>query len=179
MATPVHIFTSGDEAELFLNGKSLGRKKKAAFEYRLRFDEVVYQPGELKVVAYKDGKQWATDLVNTSDEAAMLTMRADRKNIKADGNDLSFITVEIHDKNGNPVPDAHHTISFSLDGAAAIIATDNGDPASLVSFASTAREAYFGLALAVVQAGRQAGKARIYARSPGLKTATLELNIEK
>ena len=64
--TPVHVFTSGDEAELFLNGKSLGRKKKGAYEYRLRWDDVVYQPGTLKVVAYKNGKIWATDEVKTA-----------------------------------------------------------------------------------------------------------------
>ena len=64
--TPVHVYTSGDEAELFLDGKSLGRKKKGPFEYRLRWDDVVYQPGELSVVAYRDGKEWARDRVKTT-----------------------------------------------------------------------------------------------------------------
>ena len=74
--TPVHVYTSGDEAELFLNGKSLGRKKKAQFEYRLRWDDVVYEPGELRVVAYKDGKQWATDSVKTAGAASKLLLDA-------------------------------------------------------------------------------------------------------
>ncbi|MFO1489236.1 MAG: beta-galactosidase GalB, partial [Verrucomicrobiota bacterium] len=77
--TPVHVYTSGDEAELFLNGKSLGRKKKGPLEYRLRWNDVVYQPGELKVVAYKNGRRWATDSVKTTGAATQLGLRPDRK----------------------------------------------------------------------------------------------------
>ena len=83
--TPVHVYTSGDEAELFLNGKSLGRKKKGRYEYRLRWDDVVYQPGELKVVAYKKGKNWARDAVKTTGPATQLTLTADRPTLHADG----------------------------------------------------------------------------------------------
>src|SRR5205085_999185 len=89
--TPVHVYTSGDEAELFLNGRSLGRKKKAALEYRLRWDDVKYEPGELRVVAYKNGKRWAEDVMKTTGPASRLLMKADHANIKADGQDLSFI----------------------------------------------------------------------------------------
>jgi beta-galactosidase len=90
--TPVHVYTSGDEAELFLNGRSLGRKKRAQFEYRLRWDEVKYEPGELRVVAYKNGRVWAEDKMKTSGAAAKLTLKADHARIKADGQDLSFVT---------------------------------------------------------------------------------------
>ncbi|HEY6502443.1 MAG TPA: beta-galactosidase GalB, partial [Chitinophagaceae bacterium] len=83
--TPVHVFTSGDEAELFLNGRSLGKKKKTAFEYRLRWDDVKYEPGEVKVIAYKNGKKWAEQTVRTTDDAAQLKITADRNTIKADG----------------------------------------------------------------------------------------------
>src|SRR5216684_5026675 len=85
--TPVHVYTSGDEAELFLNGRSLGRKKKAQNEYRLRWDDVKYEPGELKVVAYKNGKQWAAEVVKTTGAAVALTMKADRSRISAEGSD--------------------------------------------------------------------------------------------
>ncbi|HKO80703.1 MAG TPA: beta-galactosidase GalB, partial [Chitinophagaceae bacterium] len=95
--TPVHVFTSGDEAELFLNGRSLGKKKKAAFEYRLRWDAIKYQPGELKVIAYKNGKKWAEQKVQTTGEATQLMVSADRNIINADGEDLSFITVKVAD----------------------------------------------------------------------------------
>ena len=96
--TPVHVFTSGDEAELFLNGKSLGKKKKGQYEYRLRWDDIVYEPGELKAVAYKNGKKWAEEVVKTTGEAVKLQAIADRNEINADGKDLSFISVQIADK---------------------------------------------------------------------------------
>src|SRR5262249_31089833 len=93
--TPVHVYTSGDEAELFLNGKSLGRKRKDRYEYRLRWDDVKYQPGELRLVAYKNGKRWAEDTVKPTGAAARLAMKPDRASIRADGEDLSFVTVII------------------------------------------------------------------------------------
>ena len=102
--TPVHVYTSGDEAELFLNGKSLGRKKKAPLEYRLRWDDVVYQPGELRVQAFKKGKEWAQDVRVTSGPASEIKLSADRDTLQADGQDLCFITAAILDKNGHTVP---------------------------------------------------------------------------
>ena len=96
--TPVHIFTSGDEAELFLNGKSLGKQKKAQYEYRLRWDSVIYEPGELKAVAYKNGIKWAEDVVKTTGEASKIELTTDRATINADGKDLSFVTVRVADK---------------------------------------------------------------------------------
>jgi len=174
--TPVHVFTSGDEAELFLNGHSLGKKKKAVFEYRLRWDDVKYEPGELKVIAYKNGKQWAEQIVRTTDKAAQLIISADHSVINADGDDLSFITVKIADKNGFVVPDAGNKVSFTIEGPGEIIATDNGDPASLVSFASKEREAYFGLVLAIVRSEKgKPGTIKINASSGGLKMATVEI----
>src|SRR3989442_3235447 len=95
--TPVHVYTSGDEAELFLNGKSLGRKKKGQYEYRLRWDDVTYEPGELKVVAYRDGQKWAEDVMKTTGGATKVTIRPDRDKIAADAQDLSFVTVTIAD----------------------------------------------------------------------------------
>ena len=174
--TPVHVFTSGDEAELFLNGRSLGKKKKAAFEYRLRWDEVKYETGELKVIAYKSGKQWAEQIVSTTGNAAQLIVTADRNVINADGEDLSFITVNVADKNGSRVPDANNKVNFIIAGPGEIVATDNGDPASLVSFASKEREAYFGLVLAVVRSKKgKTGTIKITASSDGLKIATAEI----
>src|SRR5206468_500463 len=98
--TPVHVYTSGDEAELFLNGKSLGRKKKGPYQYRLRWNDVVYEPGELRVVAYKNGQPWAEDVVKTTGPAAQVMLKSDRDAITADGQDLSFVTVSIADKDG-------------------------------------------------------------------------------
>lgn len=150
--TPVHVFTSGDEAELFLNGKSLGKKKKAQYEYRLRWDDVKYEPGELKVVAYKNGKKWAGDLVKTTGSPKKLAAAADRNSIVSDGKDLAFVTISIVDEDGNVVPRSNNTITFSIEGPGEIVATDNGDPTDMTSFAATERRAFNGLCLVIVRA---------------------------
>jgi beta-galactosidase len=178
--TPVHVFTSGDEAELFLNGKSLGKKKKGQYEYRLRWDEVEYQPGELKVVAYKEGREWATDVMQTAGPAARLLAQADRSTIAADGRDLSFVTLTIVDGNDVPVPRSQNRIRFSVAGPGEIVATDNGDPTSFESFQSEERNAFNGLCLAILRARPgQAGTITLKAQSEGLKEAVVALHSEK
>lgn len=154
--TPVHVYTSGDEVELFLNGKSLGRKKKAPLEYRIRFDDVVYQPGELKAVAYKNGKEWATETLKTTGAATQLLLNADRNAIRADGQDLSFVTATVADKEGNLVPGSHPKLTFSISGPGEIVATDNGDATDHTTFSSPERNAFNGLALAIVRAKQTA-----------------------
>ncbi len=172
--TPVHIYTSGDEAELFLNGKSLGRKKRGAFEYRLRWDDVVYQPGELRVVAYKNGKKWAEDTVKTTDAVSMISMGADHSGIKADGSDLSFITVKVTDKNGLMVPRSNNRIKFEISGPGEIIAVDNGDATDHDSFQATNRRAYNGMALVIVRSIKgKSGKISLKASSDGLEGSVI------
>jgi beta-galactosidase len=174
--TPVHVFTSGDEAELFLNGKSLGRKTKGPYEYRLRWDDVTYEPGELKVVAYKQGKEWATDVRKTAGGPARLLLQADRTTIAADGLDLAFVTITVADKDSIPVPRARNRIRFSLDGPGEIVATDNGDPTSFESFQSKERSAFNGLCLAIVRAQPgHAGAITLKAISESLQEATITL----
>ncbi|SPE62790.1 Glycoside hydrolase family 2 sugar binding [Verrucomicrobia bacterium] len=173
--TPVHVYTSGDEAELFLNGQSLGRKRKAAYEYRLRWDDVTYQPGELKVVAYKSGKKWAQDSVRTAGPAARLTLQPDRDSIRADGHDLSYVALSILDKNGQLVPRAKNRVSFTLRGPGEITATDNGDPTSFEPFQAHERNAWNGLCLVIVRATSPGGPIVLEASSPGLPTAQTKL----
>jgi beta-galactosidase len=173
--TPVHVYTSGDEAELFLNGRSLGKKKKGHFEYRLQWDDVTYQPGELKVVAYKNGKKWATDTMKTAGPATKLVLSADHSTIKADGRDLSYVTVKIADKSGLLVPRSKNRISFSITGPAEIIATDNGNAIDLESFQSKERNAYNGLALAIVRSTGEPGQLILKADSPGLQAAEVKI----
>ncbi|HEY1201513.1 MAG TPA: DUF4982 domain-containing protein [Niastella sp.] len=168
--TPVHVFTSGDEAELFLNNRSLGRKKKGQYEYRLRWDSVIYEPGTLRVLTYKNGKPWAADTVKTAGAAATLQLKADRSVINANGEDLSFITLRITDANGNLAPEADNNIIFSITGPGEIVATDNGDAADLVSFASHERKAFKGMALVIVRATRT-GNITITASTNGLAGA--------
>ncbi len=174
--TPVHVFTSGDEAELFLNGKSLGRKKKAPYEYRLRWDSVQYQPGELKVAAYKNDKKWAENVVKTTGEPAKLFASADRTVIHADGKDLAFIIVQVTDKDGLVVPRSNNLIEFSIEGPCEIVATDNGDPSSMISFASHKREAFNGLCLVIVKAkAGQKGDIIVTAKSGGIQGAKVTI----
>jgi beta-galactosidase len=150
--TPVHVFTSGDEGELFLNGKSLGRKRKGPHEYRLRWDDVIYEPGTLEVVSYKKGVQWANDAVRTAGAAAALDARPDRAAITADGADLAFVTVRVVDRNGVLVPRARNLLRFAIEGPGEIVATDNGDATSFVPFQSHQRGVFNGLALVIVRA---------------------------
>jgi beta-galactosidase len=172
--TPVHVFTSGDEAELFLNGKSLGRKKKGQYEYRLRWDDVKYEPGELKVVAYKNGETWAEDVVKTTEEPARLEASADCDEIRADGKDLAFITLRVTYKNGLTVPTANNPIKFEIEGSGEIVATDNGDPTNFVPFTSHEREAFSGLALVIIRSKPgDSGSITVRAKSPGLKEARI------
>ena len=170
--TPVQVYTSGNEAELFLNGKSLGRKKKAEFEYRLRWDDAVYEPGGLRVVAYKDGKQWATDSVKTAGPASKLILAPDRSIIANDGKDLSFVTLTIADKSAQQVPRSMNMIHFDVSGPGDIVATDNGDPTDMTVFRSKDRQAFNGMALAIIRAKRgQSGQITVIARSEGLEEA--------
>jgi len=178
--TPVHVYTSGDSAELFLNGVSLGRKTKGRFEYRLRWDDVVYQPGELKVVAYKNDKPWATDVVKTTGPAARLLLAADRSTIRDDGLDLSFVTCTVADASGLPVPRSHPKLAFAITGPGELVATDNGDATDHTSFQSPERSAFNGLALAIVRAKPGAGgPITVRVTSDGLASATLTINAAK
>jgi beta-galactosidase len=177
--TPVHVFTSGDEAELFLNGKSLGRKKKELYHYRLRWDSVAYQPGELKVVAYNKGKKWAESKVMTTGPSAKLMATADRPSIDGDGSDLSFITVQISDQEGNVVPRSNNLIDFSIEGPGEIIAVDNGDPTSMASFSSLQHHAFNGLCLVVVRSFKnKTGSILVKAKSAGLSEAVVKVNVK-
>ena len=174
--TPVHVYTSGDEAELFLNGKSQGRKKKGKYEYRLRWNDVVYQPGELRVVAYKNGKRWAVQTMKTAGQAEKLALQPDRASITADGQDLSFVTTTIEDKNGYMVPRASNRVHFNVEGPGEIVATDNGDATSFEPFQSHDRNAFNGLCLVIVrsQPGKT-GAIRLTATAEGLKPTSVKI----
>jgi beta-galactosidase len=179
LVTPVHVFSAADEAELFLDGESQGRRTKEASNYRFRWDDVVYQPGELRVVTYKNGTAWANDTVRTTGAAERLRLTADRANIAADGVDLSFITVEVVDSRGDVVPRANDMVTFSVSGPGELVATDNGDPTDMVSFSSKNRKAFNGLALAIVRAKAGVpGPMTLTAAAIGLAGATITLTTQ-
>ena len=158
--TPVHVYTSGDEAELFVNGKSQGRKVRGEGEYRLHWDEVVYEPGKLEVVAYKDGVEWARETVRTAGKARRVrVLRETSADVPpAAAGDLVFYSVAVTDWRGRFVPDADDLLRLSVKGPGEIIAVDNGDPTSHVPFYSHEMPAFHGLCAVIV---RRTGPGRI------------------
>ena len=167
-------YNHADEVELFLNGKSLGIKKKTGDDMHVMW-RVAYQPGILKAVSRKDGKVVLTKEIKTAGAPAKIILSADRSNINADGKDLSFVTATIVDKDGNMVPDANNLIKFSISSNGFIAGTDNGYEADLTSFKSSERKAYNGLALAVVQSNGKPGNIKFMATSDGLSSANIDI----
>lgn len=174
---PVHVYTSGTEAELFVNGKSWGRRsKREGQDFRLVWDSVVYQPGSVRVVAYKNGQKWAEDEVQTTGEARKIRLEADRNSLDAGSRELAFVTVRLTDEEGRTVPTACCPLKFEVEGAGELVATDNGDPISFTPFQSAEREAFNGLALAIVRARKgAAGEIRVRVSGEGLEPAVLQL----
>lgn len=181
MKVPVHVYTSGDEAELFLNGKSMGRKKKTpGRDFRLIWEDIVYEPGTVEVVAYKDGKEWAKGEMKTAGDASQIGLSADRTEIDSSSNDLAFITAVVKDSDGIAVPRSNPSIRFSVEGPGEVIATDNGDATSFESFQSPERKAFNGMALAIVKAKKGSkGQIKVKAESDGLRSEPIVINIRK
>ncbi len=175
--TPVYVFTSGDSAELFLNGKSLGRKSKEEYKYRLIWDDVRYEPGTLRVVSYKNGEVWDEAVVETTGSPAALRLSVDRTELAADGRDLAFVTLEVVDSEGRVVPDAYVDVSFGIEGAGTILATDSGDATDLSSYRSTVRRSFAGLISVILKSRRGVpGKIKLTASATGLKDASVEID---
>lgn len=180
--TPVYCYTSYPEAELFVNGKSQGRKKhdksSRLDRYRLRWNDVVYQPGNITVVAY-DAKGNAADTltVKTAGEPARIVLNADRQTISSKGRDLSFVTVSLVDKEGNPCPTADNEMAFDVKGAGSFRAVCNGDATSLVTFNSHQMPLFSGKLVVIVE-GEQPGTATLTVSSEGLPDATLPIEVE-
>ncbi len=171
------FYNHADEVELFLNGKSLGVKKKNGEDLHVMW-RVKYEPGTLKAVSRKDGKVVLTREIHTAGAPAKIELIADRKNIKADGKDLSFITVRILDKDGNVVPNANNLVNFKINGPGFIASVDNGDETSHDPFKADYRKAFNGLALAIVQTKEQKGAITFIATADGLAGASVVLNAE-
>jgi len=175
--TPVHVYSSGDEAELFLNGKSLGRRKRGALAYRFRWDDVVYEPGKLRVKTWRDGQPWADATMKTTGSATQLLLEPDRTKIAADGTDLAYVTVRVADADGLTVPRAHSMIRYTISGPGEIVGVDNGDPTSLVSFRAMDRAAFNGFALVIIRSlPGQPGEIALRASSEGLAAGAIKLS---
>ena len=166
------FYNNADEVELYLNGKSVGIRKKNGDDLHVMW-RLKFEPGTLKAVSRKDGKVVLTQEIHTAGKPAKIELSADRSTINADGKDLSFITVKVLDKDGNVVPDADNLVNFKLNGNAFIASVDNGDPVSHDSFKVPYRKTFHGLALAIVQSKDKPGDINFTATSAGLQSASL------
>ncbi|MBR0024041.1 MAG: DUF4982 domain-containing protein [Muribaculaceae bacterium] len=160
--TPVYCYTDYPTAELFVNGKSQGKITKDPTtrldRYRLRWRDVVYEPGEIKVVVYdENGKKAGEKTVKTAGKPKRLQLDADRSVLNADGNDLAFITVSLVDKNGTLLPDADDDLQFSVEGAGTFRGVCNGDATSLQVMTKPQMKLFHGQLVVVVQATETAG----------------------
>ena len=180
--TPVFVYTSYPKAELFVNGKSMGVREKndstAMNRFRLMWNEVRYQPGELRVVAYdSNGNKTAKKTVRTAGKPYRLVAEVNRKELSPDGEDLAYITLRVADKEGNIVPDAEHLVRFSVKGQGSFRATANGDPTCLMPFQNPEMKLFSGALTAIVQSGSAAGKIEFRATAKGLKPATVTIPV--
>ena len=203
-SVPVYVYTSGDSAELFLNGKSFGKREKETEEsyplgdnkewnnpcgdfrtndyyrvcgrYRLRWFDVPYEPGELKVVAYRRGKKIGEQTMRTADYPVAVKLTPEAKDLPADGETCVFVQVDLVDAKGTRDPWAENRVSFKIDGPGKILAVGNGNPRGLEPFTVvSSHPLYFGKAVAVVRRDKGAtGAIRLTASVEGMKPAVVE-----
>ncbi|GLB49488.1 DUF4982 domain-containing protein [Neptunitalea lumnitzerae] len=180
--TPVFVYTSYDSAELFVNGKSQGirtKNKNSKLErYRLMWNDVTYEPGTLKVVALDaNGNPVEEKEVKTAGKPHHLVLNPDRKELTANGEDISFVEVTVVDKNGIPCPTAQNQLNFKVNGAAEYRAACNGDATSLEMFHEPTMKVFNGKLVVLVKSGTTIGNATLTVRGKGLKKATLNLSV--
>jgi beta-galactosidase len=137
-----------------------------------------FKPGTLRAVGKTDGRTMLESVIKTAGEPAKLVLKPDRSTIKADGSDLSFVTVEVQDKDGNMVPYADNLTKFKLDGEALIAGVDNGDPVSHEPFKADFRKAFHGKCLVIIKAGRSKGRVMLNAESEGLEAASVAIDMK-
>jgi beta-galactosidase len=170
-------YSNADEVELFLNGKSLGTKSKQDDELHLVW-QVPFEAGTIKVISRKDGNVILEKEIKTAGEPVQLKVTVDRNEIYADGEDLSFITVEVTDENGIMVPDAENQIQFEIEGDAKIVGVDNGNPISHEPMKGSTIKAFSGKCLVVVQAGEKAGQVVLTSNAEGLKESKINIQLK-
>lgn len=179
--TPVFVYTNYPSAELFVNGKSMGKQVKNnssnTSRYRLMWNDVKYEPGVIKVVAFdKEGKAVAEEEVKTAGKPDHLLLVADRTELSADGTDLSYVTVKVVDKDGNLCPDAANELNFKVAGAGKFKVSANGDASSLELFHLPHMKAFQGMLVTTVQSGNTPGRITLTVTAKGLKSASVMLN---
>jgi beta-galactosidase len=181
---PVFVYTNGDCAELFLNGKSLGKQCKipgstnSTERFRLMWKDVPYQPGELKAVAYVEGQPIGETIMKTADEPYRIRLTADRTSIRGDGMDLSYVLVEAFDKNGIPCPHAEQLVQLKLKGEGMIAGVGNGNPQSMLPFQADQVSLFNGKAMVILRSDTRKGNIELTATSKGLIQDIARINVE-
>jgi len=176
----VHCYTSFDKGELFLNGKSLGVREKNPANlyttYRLVWDDITYEPGEIKVVALdKNNNPLKEAVMKTAGEPVKIVLETDRNQILADGKELAFVTVSVVDENGTLCPQVSNLVHFSVEGEGSVKAVGNGDPTSLESFVKPFRKTFNGKCMVLVQSTKTAGEFTLKAESEGLESREIKI----
>lgn len=208
--TPIMVFTSYPEAELFVNGISQGRQKKdlsvkaskvrngwEKYEdytqdhraedasnlmkrYRLIWNNVIYQPGELKIVAYdKDGNQTEEKVIRTAGRPHHLVIKSNKRTLSASGEDLVYLTIQVADKEGNIVPTDTRRVKYKVEGAGCFEATANGDPTCLLPFQNPEMDLFSGAATAIVRSGINEGEIKFSVSAKGVESAYLVIPVNK
>ena len=182
--TPVFVYTNYPSAELFINGKSYGRQTKhkngtVENRYRLMWHDAVYQPGEVRVVAYDEqGNPVAEKTVRTAGKPHHIELVTDRSSLQADGKDLAYVTLRIVDKDGNLCPNDGRLVSFKVKGAGKYRASANGDPTCLDLFHKPEMHAFGGMLTVIVQSGEKNGEIELQATAKGIKTGTIRIPVK-
>ncbi|MCM1378426.1 MAG: DUF4982 domain-containing protein [Clostridium sp.] len=181
--TPVMVYTNFPKAELFINGKSQGMREKndSTYQnrYRLMWNETVYEPGEVKVVAYDaSGNPVAEEVVRTAGNPHHIVLTPNVSQLAADGDDLVYITVQVADKDGNIVPTDERLVKFKVNGAGTFEATANGDATCLLPFQNPEMKLFSGAATAIVRSSKKPGVLKFTASAPGVKSATISIPVK-
>ena len=182
--TPVSVYTNYPSAELFINGKSYGRQTKhkngtVENRYRLMWHDAVYQPGEVRVVAYDEqGNPVAEKTVRTAGKPHHIELVTGRSSLQADGKDLAYVTLRIVDKDGNLCPNDGRLVSFKVKGAGKYRASANGDPTCLDLFHKPEMHAFGGMLTVIVQSGEKTGEIELQATAKGIKTETIRIPVK-
>lgn len=180
---PVFVYTNGDCAELFLNGESQGtdckdpKSEQAIERSRLMWRDVVYEPGALRAVAYREGEAIGEATVRTAGAPHRLRLTPERRVITADGMDLAYILVEAYDRKGTPAPLADHRVRLSVDGPVDLAGVGNGNPQSFAPFQADFVDLFFGKAMVILRAGETAGRATVTASAQGLTGDTVTVQV--
>ncbi len=181
---PVFVYTNYPSAELFINGKSYGRQTKhkdgtVENRYRLMWYNTVYEPGEIKVVAYDESnKAVAEKTVRTAGKPHHIELSTDYSILKADGKDLAYVTLKIVDKDGNLCPTDGRLVNFKVKGAGKYRASANGDPTCLDLFHLPRMHAFSGMLTVIVQSGEKSGEIELQASAKGVKTGKITIKVK-